>query len=337
MFSGIIGWTPSPRHRLGLDFRVAHDNTAKATNWQLVTSYTLALDFAGRLDASAAGLSGSIRGFVFEDLNADGSHGLEEPGLSEIKVMLDDEHTVITDIRGNFHFRGVLAGRHIVSVERDEWHTVDGTRHTVDVQARETAAVSFGMNSGRRILVRVFDDRNGDKTFSGGELIVPASTVTLLDKAGEILGTHSALRGVTDFSALRPGEYTISVDPMGIPTGYTFEAVLKQSADLERNEYVVLDFPLHVLRTIGGMVFLDTCPDRRITGCDEPAANVTVTLSDGQQHVTDSNGRFLFRNLDKGNFEVRVEGAQQIPLVRLGDHPVQKLDLRILIINSPFI
>jgi hypothetical protein len=329
--SGEVGWYPVPGHRLGLDWNVTYDSESETTAWRVIAGYTLARRMVRRPDGRSLVISGSIRGFVYEDLDGDGSRGPDEPGIPDILVKLDGGRSVVTDAKGSFRLRDVVPGRHEVSVERDEWHTVDGTRRTVEVRPREAAAASFALSTGRRILVRIFDDRDRDGTFSSGDIAIPVPAVMLLDAQGSRIGVHSAPRGVADFGALRPGRYEVSVDPMGIPAGYAYGASLKQSAELQRADYAVLDFPLRALRTIGGRVYLDSCPDGRITECDEPAAGVTVTLSDGRRCVTDSEGRFLFRNLDEGIFEVRVDGAKDIPVVRMVGAPGNRLDLRILV------
>jgi len=224
----------------------------------------------------------------------------------------------------------VVPGAHELSIDRDGWHTVDGTHHPVQVRPLRAAPASFALSTGRRILVRVFVDRDGNGMFSNGDRGVPAEAVTVRDADGEVVHTGPVLDGLADLTGLKAGIYTVSLDSSGLPAGYVGEAESEQSVDLERARHVVVHFPVRPLRNIGGTVFLDMPFNGNLTDRDQPAANVVVTLSDGQQRLTDANGRFLFRDLAEGTFEVRVVGARS-PVVRLPDAPTDVLDLRILI------
>ncbi|MBW2257243.1 MAG: hypothetical protein JRI25_21980, partial [Deltaproteobacteria bacterium] len=55
------------------------------------------------------------------------------------------------------------------------------------------------------------------------------------------------------------------------------------------------------------------------------------TLSDGRQQRTNAQGRFLFRNLPEGVFEVQVAGARGVPAVHMENGPRDVLDLRLLV------
>lgn len=63
-------------------------------------------------------------------------------------------------------------------------------------------------------------------------------------------------------------------------------------------------------RSLLGRVFLDTDRDGRFTaGLDVPLPGARVLLSNGLQTLTDSEGRYSFRNLVGGLFEVMLEPA----------------------------
>ncbi|MBW2258446.1 MAG: Ig-like domain-containing protein [Deltaproteobacteria bacterium] len=193
------------------------------------------------------------------------------------------------------------------------------------------ASASFALNTGRRILVRVFVDRDQNGVFSNGDRGVSVEEVAVEDAAGNRVGDGPARNGLADFTGLKPGVYTVWVDTLGLPAGYVNDSATEQTVDLERSRHVVLHYPVRPLRNIGGTVFLDMPFNGHLTDRDQPAANVVVTLSDGQQRLTDANGRFLFRNLAEGAFEVRVIGAQRDPVVHMHNGPADVLDLRILV------
>ncbi|WP_240637223.1 hypothetical protein [Meiothermus hypogaeus] len=66
-------------------------------------------------------------------------------------------------------------------------------------------------------------------------------------------------------------------------------------------------------RSLLGRVFLDTDRDGRFTaGLDVPLPGARVLLSNGLQTLTDGEGRYSFRNLPGGLFEVMLEAASAL-------------------------
>ncbi|MBW2258519.1 MAG: hypothetical protein JRI25_28555, partial [Deltaproteobacteria bacterium] len=179
--SGEVGWYPVAEHRLGVDGTTSFGTSTKTASWRVAASYAFVRGPVRRPDARAVGISGSIRGVVFEDLDGDGSRDPEEAGIPDIPVKLDGGRSVVTDEGGAFRIRSVVPGAHEVSIERNGWHTVDGTHHPVQVQPLRPAFTSFGLNTGRRILVRVFVDRDQNGILSNGDRGVSAGAVVVED------------------------------------------------------------------------------------------------------------------------------------------------------------
>jgi hypothetical protein len=326
-----VGWSPVAEHRLGLDASAVYLTSSKSATWRASATYSFARGLVRRPDARAAGIAGSIRGIVYEDRDADGARDPEEPGLAGIPVALDGGRSVVTEVDGTYRFRAVVPGDHAVTIDRNGWYSVDGTRKRTDVRPLRSSTVDFALNSGRRILVRVFVDRDGNGVFSNGDRGIPAGAVLIRDAAEALVTTARAREGFADIGGLQPGFYSVTVDPLRIPVGYSIEIPTDKAADLERARTAIIDVPVRPLRAIGGTVYLDTARDGTVNGRDLPAADVAVTMSDGQQRLTDGQGRFLFRDLPEGRFEVEVLGATEVPEVRMENGPRDVLDLRILI------
>ncbi|MBW2255141.1 MAG: hypothetical protein JRI25_11145, partial [Deltaproteobacteria bacterium] len=169
MASGEVGWYPVANHRLGLDGNTSYATFTKASVWRVYARYTFTSGLVQRPDARAIGISGSIKGVVFEDLDADATRDPGEPGIVGFPVKLDGGRVAVTDESGAFRFRAVVPGAHEVSIDRGDWRTVGGTRHTVEVAPLRAATASFALNTGGRILARVFVDRDENGTFSNGD------------------------------------------------------------------------------------------------------------------------------------------------------------------------
>ena len=65
------------------------------------------------------GGTGSLRGRVFLDANANGVRDADERGVPDIIVILDGLQAVRTDAMGLYRFDGVIDGRHQVTVNAD--------------------------------------------------------------------------------------------------------------------------------------------------------------------------------------------------------------------------
>lgn len=62
---------------------------------------------------------GTIRGKIFADLNQDGKQQLNEQGISNIEVLLDERYSAKTDNNGNYGFYAVTVGEHTISINLD--------------------------------------------------------------------------------------------------------------------------------------------------------------------------------------------------------------------------
>ncbi|MEL7450878.1 MAG: OmpA family protein, partial [Pseudomonadota bacterium] len=76
---------------------------------------------------------GTIIGKVYHDANRDGWQQLDEPGIGEVMVALDDGTYALTDNHGRYHFPAVRPGQRLVKVNRN---TLPGAGYTTTDEAR---------------------------------------------------------------------------------------------------------------------------------------------------------------------------------------------------------
>ncbi|MEM9056289.1 MAG: OmpA family protein, partial [Pseudomonadota bacterium] len=76
---------------------------------------------------------GTIVGKVFHDSNRDGWQQLDEAGIGEVMVALDDGTYALTDNHGRYHFPAVRPGQRLVKINRD---TLPGVAQTTTTEAK---------------------------------------------------------------------------------------------------------------------------------------------------------------------------------------------------------
>ena len=58
-----------------------------------------------------------IYGVVFEDIDRDGKVGLSDTGIAKVKLSLEDGRVAITDEKGQYYFRKIVAGEHTITLD----------------------------------------------------------------------------------------------------------------------------------------------------------------------------------------------------------------------------
>ncbi len=110
-----LGFTPEEIARIQ---RSSFRLQAGSISLQYVFSGGRAQGVLGRPEYPVGG-TGSLRGRVFLDANANGVRDADERGVPDIIVILDGLQAVRTDAMGLYRFDGVIDGRHQVTVNAD--------------------------------------------------------------------------------------------------------------------------------------------------------------------------------------------------------------------------
>lgn len=197
----------------------------------------------------------TISGVVYRDLNANGSFGGADTGISSVTVALNGTDlngnainlTTTTNGAGAYSFTGLTPGAYTITETppaglTDALETVGtnfgGTKSdaldsdtingvTIAAQSNTTGAgYNFGEVLPSSVAGAVYDDANNDGVRQGGEagLATVPVRITGTDAFGQAVSTDAATDGGGDFifdnagAGLRPGTYTVV--ELAQPAGY---------------------------------------------------------------------------------------------------------------------
>ncbi|MBM4272940.1 MAG: hypothetical protein FJ134_00530 [Deltaproteobacteria bacterium] len=156
--------------------------------------------------------SGSIEGWVFNDVNANQSLDSGEQGVENVRIKLEDGSTTVTDRKGYYQFPAVAAGKHVVTLDSRKIpaaFTFEGAETlAVEVKRRATARADFPFVRGASIRGRVVEDVKGAGKPPPDAKGVP--DVLLVLKPGD-LNTYTDSEGDFAFEGVVPKEYELSI------------------------------------------------------------------------------------------------------------------------------
>ena len=112
--------------------------------------------------------------------------------------------------------------------------------------------------------------------------------------------------GAYNFEDLRPGKYSIEIDPANLPAKFRNPDVADSSVEVEPLQSSSINIPVVPQRSIMGHVFLDVDGDGQYkAGKDVPVAGAMITIG-GSLAVSDSNGAYALRELPSGRIGLLV-------------------------------
>lgn len=162
--------------------------------------------------------SGTIEGWVFNDTNLNANKDSDEPGVTGIKVKLEDGSEVATDQQGYYQFAAVGSGKHVVTLDARRIpaaFTFTGSETVaVEVQRRTKARVDFPFAKGSSIKGRVMEDHKGTGEPAPGAKGL-ADVLVLLQPGN--LNTYTDSEGYYAFEGILPKSYEITVDRETLP------------------------------------------------------------------------------------------------------------------------
>lgn len=124
-------------------------------------------------------------------------------------------------------------------------------------------------------------------------------------------GQISDAAGTYDFPNLRPGKYTIEVDPVSVPAKFRIPVVRVSQINVEASRCSYINVPIAAQRSVTGIVFIDRDGDGRYKqGNDEPVEGAYITIN-GNLSVSDVKGWYILRDLPAGRIGLLVSLPKQ--------------------------
>ena len=124
---------------------------------------------------------------------------------------------------------------------------------------------------------------------------------SMVDGTSSIVGHQiSNAAGEYDFPDLRPGTYTVEVDPLSIPAKFRLSGSTATPITINRSGQSIADLSLSAQRIIKGTVFIDKDGDGRYKpGKDVPVAGAYI-MTNGTFAVSNVNGSYILTDLPAG-------------------------------------
>ncbi len=191
--------------------------------------------------------SGTIQGYVFNDLNQNRCYDPGEPGFAGVTVRLQDGTAVTTDDKGYYRFPAVAAGTTTVILETKRIparYTFLGEQtSTLEVRRRAQARVDFPFVLGANLQGRVLAVDSKGREKQG------LADVLVLAQPGDY-NTFTDAEGYFAFLGLPPGTYDLSLHPESLPEHAHVESPAVQSVSLEPGVNKQLHFQVNLERPV---------------------------------------------------------------------------------------
>jgi hypothetical protein len=274
--------------------------------------------------ASLLGLNRSqIEGRIFFDENGNGREDEGEPGVSGMKVRMDNDVIATTDTNGNFNFTASEPGKYSIALASDglgvEFRATTEAEQIVRLSVRQKASVRFGITNFGHASGRVFNDlflNGGQKAESAPGIGGVRILLLGKDKSWKVI---TNLAGEYTFPALIPGDYRLEIDPETLPPDFNVPQQTSWLVSVKPLKGSYLDIPVTAQRAISGVVFIDNNGDGAYNEQhDRPIKGARVKAGESET-MTDQSGKYLLRNLPAGKIELTasIRGASQPRLVKI--------------------
>lgn len=246
------------------------------------------------------GGSGAIRGVIFVDENLNGVS--DGSGVADAEIELDGVQRTRSEADGSFAFRNVGAGSHRLTARVPQAPAAYFTTPSrVEASAGDT--IEFGIAwTPARLQGRVTNDAGSG---IAGVRVIVSRGATKHEGITASDGSYSIVAP--------PGEWTMSLLPDSIPSGYLLTGIDSRAVMLVRDQPRDENVTLRASRSISGRA----------------AANAEIVLQPlGKRVKADTEGRFTLRSLPAGSFTI-VAGNESRS-VTLADAPTAlTLDLAV--------
>ena len=264
---------------------------------------------------------GHIDGVVFKDDRAWGVYAADLPPLADVDVILDNQQHTRTDALGRFRFDDVPYGRHRVEA-----------RYTSRQPTYFTTPSPAEVDTGSSVHFGVAPSRSSLR----GAVLADAGAGINGVLVEAVNGEHRTTARTADdgtfvMEGLAPGDYDVSIDAASVPAGYPLDRVAAQRVRVEETEPGRTRFVLQPYRSVAGRArVFDSTHGQYVA-----LSGATVQLlPSGQTSVTDSQGRYAFRNLPAGRYTIvaKEDGRESSAAVNLAEGPAIVKDVELTVV-----
>ncbi|MFH1782459.1 MAG: SdrD B-like domain-containing protein [Candidatus Omnitrophota bacterium] len=195
--------------------------------------------------------------------------------------------------------------------KRMEWDLRAGIRYLFDT--------GFSWTSVGAVDGFVVNDLNGDGIIEEEEPGIEGIKVYLGNDRSEITDADGYYR----FDKVKAKRASVSIDVSNLPEGFILTTPILQDVEIIHNGISDVHFGAMSRSEIIGAVFEDVNGDNKFGLIDVGIEHVTLTLDDGRSTITDSSGKFYFRNAGAGEHTIILD-INSIPIELLPKIPIVK-------------
>jgi hypothetical protein len=243
------------------------------------------------------GRRGTIQGHVFIDKTLAQNYSAGAPPIADVAILVDGHRVTQSGKDGYFVIRGVSYGVHRVEAEYHDpraFYFTSSSPKSVETGATADFGISFAAG---HIFGTVTDDTGAGLqatfTLEGNGIQREVST----DGDGNL-----------EVEGLPDGVYQLQPMSSSLPPGYSLTKLQDLSVKVTDQQAGHFHFSVQAQRSIAGKVQIYDST----TGRNSPVAGAEVSIAPGQRTAhTDSEGRYIFRQLPAGPVTVTVEYANK--------------------------
>jgi len=220
-------------------------------------------------------------------------------GLNNALIILDNGITERTDSAGNFEFRFVPQGTHVVRVDPASLApglVLDREYQTINALGGTVTTLQFNVGN--------FAAVAGDVYAAGPNgLRVPLGKIGIA--VDGVQATTTTPDGHYQVGRLNPGSHTVEIVTATVPGTVAFVSDTKKTVSVVAGSQTPLDFVASTLGSIAGFVYAAT---EGGFGPQTGMHNVYVVAEPGEHaSITDDDGSFLLDNMPPGTYTLSVD------------------------------
>lgn len=191
---------------------------------------------------------GSIYGVVFKDINGDGLHMEDEPGIEGVKIFLGEDKASISDKDGKFIFPKVRAKQAYLTLGLSSvpsgFVPSTATSQKVPIEHGGVSVVNFGLSFRCEVVGSVFIDANGNGRFDPEE--EGQQNVILRLEDGTEATTND--QGRFYFRRVSPGEHILTLEINSVPIHLLPKVPMKKEMFITEGASYIYNIPLELLK-----------------------------------------------------------------------------------------